>query len=98
MLKRGELCLSRFLSEYKITEFYNKISSNVGAKSYDVEGCDHNYMKMFKFCSNVIVLILLFLCAVMFNSSLMLCCLDYARLTTLISFCSCHFSVQANLF
>ena len=26
------ICLSRFLSEYKITEFYNKISSNVGAK------------------------------------------------------------------
>ena len=26
------ICLSRFLSEYKITDFYNKISSNVGAK------------------------------------------------------------------
>ena len=26
------ICLSRFLSEYKITEFYDKISSNVGAK------------------------------------------------------------------
>ena len=24
--------MSRFLSEYKITEFYDKISSNVGAK------------------------------------------------------------------
>jgi hypothetical protein len=34
-------CLSRFLSEYKITEFYNKISSNVGAKVHDVEGCNH---------------------------------------------------------
>ena len=26
------ICLSRFLSVYKIKEFYNKISSNVGAK------------------------------------------------------------------
>ena len=26
------ICLSRFLSEYKITEFYDKISLNVGAK------------------------------------------------------------------
>ena len=34
MLKRifVNICLSRFLSEYKITEFYDKISSNVGAK------------------------------------------------------------------
>jgi hypothetical protein len=34
-------CLSRFLSEYKITEFNDKISSNVGAKVHDVEGCNH---------------------------------------------------------
>ena len=26
------ICLSRFLSEYKITDFYDKISLNVGAK------------------------------------------------------------------
>ena len=35
-------CLSRFLSEYKITEFNDKISSNVGAKVNDVEGCNHS--------------------------------------------------------
>ena len=26
------ICLSRFLLEYKIKEFYDKISSNIGAK------------------------------------------------------------------
>ena len=26
------ICLSRFLSEYKITDFYDKLSLNVGAK------------------------------------------------------------------
>ena len=26
------ICLSRFLSEYKIKEFYDKISLNIGAK------------------------------------------------------------------
>ena len=44
------ICLSRFLSEYKITEFYNKISSNVGAKemtSGTILTSVTNYLKTF---------------------------------------------------
>ena len=42
-MKHGELfCLSRFLSEYKIKEFYNKMSSNVSGK-YNLEGSSHSF-------------------------------------------------------
>ena len=37
------ICLSRFLSVYEITAFYNIISSNIGAKFYNVEDDLHNY-------------------------------------------------------
>ena len=36
------ICLSRFLSVYKITAFYDKISSNVGAEITTFEGCLHS--------------------------------------------------------